>query len=155
MFYVSVVSDCFINSAAYVSSMTYRLLPPTSLCGPGRVIHPPGSQNTAAGGRWCEGPQRSLIQASRYICKNHSNDPNHHQARGRPVHRRPPAITAPGVPALFFYPSCPDSGLGHVPRFGQQNTSKDEREEALQILAIWGFLSWDTPSQKATLMRLG
>lgn len=44
MFYVSVVSDCFIDSAAHVSSMIYPLLPPTSLCGPGRVIHPHGSQ---------------------------------------------------------------------------------------------------------------
>lgn len=32
MFYVSVVSDCFINSAAYVSSMIYLLLPPPPPC---------------------------------------------------------------------------------------------------------------------------
>ena len=131
MFYVSVVSDCFINSAAYVSSVIYRLLPPTSLCGPEPVIHPPGSQNTAAGGKWWKGAQRSSIQAFHCICKNHSNTPNHPQARGRPVHWWPPTITAPDVPALHSCPFCMDSGLGHVTHFGQQDVSNHEGEEAL------------------------
>lgn len=29
------VTDCFINTAAHVSSVIYLVLPPTSLCGPG------------------------------------------------------------------------------------------------------------------------
>lgn len=44
MLYVSVVSvtDCFIDIAAYVSSVICLVLTPSSLCGPGRVIHPLG-----------------------------------------------------------------------------------------------------------------
>lgn len=137
MFYVSVVSDCFINSAAYVSSRIYLLLPPTSLCGPGQVIHPPG---------WWEGPQRSSIQAFHSIYKDHSNNPDHPQAGGRPVHRQPPVITVPGVPASYSCPSCTNSGLGRVTRFGQREVSNHEQGEALQVPALWGFLSWSTPS---------
>lgn len=42
MFYVSVVSNCFINSAAYVSSRIYLLLPPPPCVALGKSFILPG-----------------------------------------------------------------------------------------------------------------
>lgn len=54
------------------------------------------------------------------------------------------------------YPSCTNSGLGHVTPFGQRDVNKHEQAETLSIGAgSLGLFSRDTPSWKATLRPPG
>lgn len=121
-------TDCFINSAAYVSTGDLSGSAPISLCGPGQVIHPLGSRETGAG---TEGPQRSSIQAFHYINKNHSDNPNH---RSGP--RQSSALTAPRD--RTSWPFCPcrgaahnGSGLSPAICCGQWDRSKQGQAEAV------------------------